>query len=388
MNTYSKLWRNTSFMQLIMTLFLVEFVRGALLISFIPKFAVSELQLSVGVVGAAISAHYVADTLAKTAIGYLLDRYSIRLVVPAGLFLALIGFLFLLNAFHHPWLFIVAFALYGLGISPVWIVCLASISDEDRASQSGVLYGVWLVGLGAGSFLVNLYMESKINVACWLLIVILGLSWVSSFFLAELDKTTRNHQSFSSQLAQLWNRMKFMKLLLPGMLLQSVGASLLVPVIPLFIDHDLELTPTVYSYMLLIGGGSAALGLFSFAKWIAMLGNKLVLSIGFVGFALALILLAQKPPFLIILMAAMILGFSYSAVMPAWNTLIAQFIPPSQAATGWGAISAVEGIGIMFGPILGGMLALHYNLVFPLVFSACLFTILGCFYYLRYPKLS
>jgi sugar phosphate permease len=102
MNTYSKLWRNTSFMQLIMTLFLVEFVRGALLISFIPKFAVSVLQLSVGVVGAAISAHYVADTLAKTVIGYLLDRYSIRLVVPAGLFLALIGFVFLLNSFHNP----------------------------------------------------------------------------------------------------------------------------------------------------------------------------------------------------------------------------------------------------------------------------------------------
>jgi MFS family permease len=375
-------------MQLIITLFLVEFVRGALLISFIPKFAVSELHLSIGIVGAAISAHYVADTLAKTATGYLLDRFSIRLVVPAGLFLALIGFLFMLNAFHHPWLFIVACALYGLGISPVWIVCLASISDEDRASQSGVLYGVWLVGLGAGSFLINLYMESKINFACWLLIVILGLSWISSFFLAELSKTARNHHSISSQLAELWNRMRLMKHLLPGMLLQSIGASLLVPVIPLYIDHDLDLTPSVYSYMLLFGGGCAVLGLFSFAKWIALLGNKLVLSIGFVGFALALILLAQKPPFLIILLSAMILGFSYSVVLPAWNTLIAQYVPSTQAATGWGALSAVEGIGVMLGPFLGGILALHFNLIFPLVFSAGLFTILGCFYYLWYPKLS
>lgn len=66
-------------------LFLVEFVRGAFLISFLPAYGVHRLGLSTAGVGIAVSVHYVTDTLIKCGAGYLLDRFSLRLIARSGL---------------------------------------------------------------------------------------------------------------------------------------------------------------------------------------------------------------------------------------------------------------------------------------------------------------
>ncbi|SCW82621.1 hypothetical protein SAMN04487970_105833 [Paenibacillus tianmuensis] len=78
---------------LALILFLVEFVRGAYLVSFLPTYATGILGLTVAVISAAV---------------------------------------------------------FGIGVSPVWLVCLSKIKEENRASQMGILYTIWLVRLGSG----------------------------------------------------------------------------------------------------------------------------------------------------------------------------------------------------------------------------------------------
>lgn len=57
-------------------LFFVEFVRGAALISFIPIYGKNTLHINLAIIGTAITAHYLTDTILKMGIGYLLDRFS------------------------------------------------------------------------------------------------------------------------------------------------------------------------------------------------------------------------------------------------------------------------------------------------------------------------
>jgi len=86
-------------------------------------------------------------------------------------------------------------------------------------------------------------------------------------------------------------------------------------------------------------------------------GKKWFLIVGFLAFGVVLFALTQRPPIGLALFWAFILGISYAAVLPAWNALLAAYVPPGQSGLGWGVLSTVEGIGGMIGPVVGGLIA-------------------------------
>jgi sugar phosphate permease len=65
-------------------LFVVEFVRGAFLISYLPSYAMDRLHLSITMVGIAVSVHYLADSVVKYVVGYLLDRIQQKIIMQSG----------------------------------------------------------------------------------------------------------------------------------------------------------------------------------------------------------------------------------------------------------------------------------------------------------------
>lgn len=360
-------------------LFIVEFVRGAALISFLPIYGEKVLHISVEIIGIAITAHYLTDTALKMAIGYLLDRFSIRFIVHTGLFVSLVG-VFLLQYADAAWLFILASALYGVGISPIWIVCLSKVTEEKRATQMGFLYTIWLVGLGSGPVVANVIMDLSHVFTYWTLTILSLAAWILSLFVTNQKMTSMTSLPFREQLHILWDRLKAMKLLLPGMILQTTGASMLVPILPSFAEHSLGLSSTHYSLLLLIGGGCTVVALIPMGKLSDAFGKKWFLVIGFSIFAFALYALTLNPTLAVCLMYAVILGVSYSAVLPAWNALLAQYVPPTQQGLGWGIFSTVEGIGVMIGPVLGGFLAGWFGETKTVLISAVLFGLIGLFY--------
>jgi MFS family permease len=362
-------------------LFLENFVRGAVLVSLLPIYGEKTLGLTLDVIGVAITAHYLTDTALKIAIGYLLDRFSIRVVVQSGLFISFIG-LFALQFAGVPWLFILASAVYGIGMSPVWIVCLTSVSDQkQRGGQMGYWYSIWLVGLGAGPIVCNVLLDYSARFTYYLLISLYLLSWVLSLFIKKRPIPPVRKVSFRKQLLVLQGRLRKMKLLLPGMILQTMGAAMLVPVLPGFATNQLGFTGLQYSLLLLAGGICAVAGLIPMGKLSDRLaGKKLFLIFGFGFIAVLLALLALRPPIWYCFVITMALGLSYSAILPAWNALMGKYVPPRQEGFGWGILSAVEGVGVMIGPVAGGLIGSAAGTPAVVWTSAILFALI-CLYY-------
>lgn len=361
-------------------LFVVEFVRGAVLVSLLPIYGAKTLGLTPDVIGAAISAHYLVDTLLKMVTGYLLDRFSTRIVVQAGLVISLIG-VYCLQFAELPWMFIGAAALYGIGMSPIWIVCLTKVSKQRRAAQMGLLYTIWMAGLGSGPIVCNILLDVSVSFTYNLLVSLSVAACLLTLFMSKERADTPIRLPLRKQLAILKGRLRAMRLLLPGMILQTTGASMLVPILPSFAEQELGLTGTQYSVLLTVGGILAAAGLIPMGKLSdKMNGKKWFLVSGFGAFALGLCMLASGLGFWYCLLISAVLGLSYSAILPAWNALLASYVPPKQEGLGWGVFSTFEGIGVMIGPAAGGLIAAWNGEVAVFWTSAVLFGLIGLFY--------
>lgn len=361
-------------------LFIVEFVRGAVLISLLPIYGQKNLGLSLDVIGVAITAHYLTDTLLKMAIGYLLDRFSIRFVVQIGLLLSLMG-VFLFQFADTAWLFIASSALYGIGMSPIWIVCLTKVTSEQRATQMGFLYTVWFVGLGSGPIICNILLDYNAGFTYYLLLALALISWLLSFFMSSARANDLKPIPIRDQFAALASQLRQMRLLLPGMILQTAGASMLVPVLPSFAEKHLSIPGAQYSLLLTLGGLFAAAGLMPMGRLSDKLDSKKsFLVVGFIIFAIGLYVLALKLSFWYCLIIAVALGLSYATILPSWNALLAAYVPPKQEGLGWGILSTIEGLGVMIGPLAGGFIATAYGEPSVVWVSAILFALIGLFY--------
>ncbi|MGO4694283.1 MFS transporter [Paenibacillus sp. 2TAB26] len=380
MITNQKSWFGAEMRLISVILFVVEFVRGAVLVSLLPIFGAKTLGLSPDVIGAAISAHYLTDTLLKMAIGYLLDRFSTRIVVQAGLIISLIG-IYLLQFSELPWMFIGAAALYGIGMSPIWIVCLTKVTEQQRATQMGTLYTIWMVGLGSGPIVCNILLDFSVSFTYKLLVSMSVAACVLTLFMSKERAAASNRMPFRTQLVILKERLGHMKMLLPGMILQTTGASMLVPILPSFANQELGISGTQYSILLTAGGLFAAGGLIPMGKLADKLVNKKwFLVTGFGAFAFGLYMLASGLSFWYCLLIAAALGLSYSAILPVWNALLAAYVPPNQEGLGWGVLSTFEGIGVMIGPAAGGLIAAWNGEASVFWTSAILFGLIGLFY--------
>ncbi|EXX88877.1 MFS transporter [Paenibacillus darwinianus] len=363
-------------------LLFVEFVRGAFVISFLPIYGGKTLGLSLDVIGVAITAHYLTDTALKIMIGWLLDRISARTIVHLGLLVSLLG-VFLIAYADVPWLFITASALYGVGMSPIWIVCLTKVTEANRATQMGYLYTIWFIGMGAGPIVCNLLLDTSPVFTYRLLVGLSLFAWLLSLFISNRRERDVDTIPLREQFAILKSKLRQMRLLLPGMILQTMGAGMLVPILPSFAEKQLGINPSQYSLILMAGGLFTIAGLMPMGRLSDRIGGKKWFLIGGFGmFAVGLGLLAMHPSLWEAVMLAALLGISYAALLPAWNALLASYVPPQQQGLGWGIFSTVEGIGVMIGPIVGGVIGTFYSQTDVVRLSAVLFGLIALLYLL------
>ncbi len=374
----SLVWPDMALMVVI--LFAVQFIRGAALISFLPIFGKNALGLSLDVIGAAITAHYFCDTCLKLAIGYLLDRLPVRTIVRAGLLASLAGMLAIGYAAGRPWLFIAAAALYGVGVSPVWIVCLTRVREERRGTQMGFLYTVWLAGLGAGPMVTNALLEVSYTWSYVFMVGVSFLAWLLAYGVREDRNEPPRNVPFPAQWQIMRASLNRMKPLLPGMVLQTAAAGMLLPILPSFAETYLGFSPTQYSLLLLLGGGCTVLGLIPMGRLTDRFGQRFFLTAGFLCFGLALYALTLHPAAPLAMVWALALGLSYSAVLPAWNALLAAHVPPAQRGLGWGIFSTMEGLGGVIGPLVGGLVAAAYGEPLIVGIAAAFFGVIGLVY--------
>lgn len=372
---------------LLAVLFLVEFTRGAFFLTFLPIYAVNYLGISVLSAGLAVSAHYLLETLFKGTGGMFVDRYG-RNVILLGLLIATGGILALV-VFKQPLPLIIAAAIFGLGVSPVWIAVMALVAPVDmpnRAARVGVVFTVWLTGMGSGPILINFIMARSYQYTLYLLVALFLLAVVLAFmaFPAGTGNKKISPRRFRQELQRMATNQAVTKILLPGMFLQTMAASLLLPMLPLYANQVLGLNHNQYALLLVCGGGASLLFLIPMGKLVDRLPLKALLTAGFGFSACFLFSITLTTNLGTVFTLAALVGISYAMILPAWNTLLSKVISVDMQATGWGVFGTIEGLGIAVGPTLGGMVANAIGMAGTIYLSSAILLAMALFY-LIYP---
>ncbi|MCD9021480.1 MFS transporter [Cohnella silvisoli] len=367
------------FRKLCFQLFGIEWVRGAIMVVLMPSFAISRHGISLSVVGLAVSLHYLTDALIKSLVGYWLDRYP-RLVLHAGYALATAG-LGLMASANNEWLLIAAACLLGMGLSPVWLICLGRVEEKNRAAQMGVLYVYWLAGLGSGPILIGYAMDLGNRIAFLIVLAFIVSGWALALTTSIPKRSySLGNIPLKEQLASLVEKMKKARFLLPGMLLQTTAAGILVPVLSTFSTEHLALTHSQFSIVMMAGGASAVIALIPMGKLFDAFEGKWFLVIGFSVFAGALYALSYVETFASVAVISIVMGCAYATLLPAWNAMMARYVPEDSKGMGWGILSSVEGMGVVIGPLIGSWLAGGHRLTLPFLVSSGLFALIGLIY--------
>ncbi len=364
-------------------LFITEFARGAFFLSFLPLYTVKYLGLSITAAGFAVSAHYFTETASKTAAGWHFDRTG-RPVLLIGLITSLASLL-AMKLWPLPAILVVASALFGLGMSPVWLGVMSEVAPvqmPDRVNRIGLVFAAWLTGAGTGLVAVNFILHRGFELAFSLIIILWLVSVALTLFIlpSRCRCKKQTSQGITHSLARLAANPAVTRILIPGMFLQTFSAGLLLPVLPLFVQSQLGLSYGQYGLLLLAGGGTAVLGLLPMGMVVGRLTLNCLLAAGFGLSALCLALFTTSHGPQSAFPLAVLLGLSYAVILPTWNTLLARVIPPERQATGWGVFATIEGLGAAIGPALGSLVARYAGITAPIMLATVVLLLVALFY--------
>ncbi|HBV99022.1 MAG: hypothetical protein JL50_18755 [Peptococcaceae bacterium BICA1-7] len=365
-------------------LFLAEFSRGAYFLTYLPLYSSEFPGLTVAAAGIAASAHFLTENILKIHAGWYYDRRG-RVVLQGGLALGLLS-LAVAGSFPGPFPVIAASALMGAGFSPLWVSIIAEVAPVDRKNRPllvSLVFTAWLSGAGAGLAGINFFISRGYGTAFAVIFCSLLAALTASLFCPPPPcsrESSYARESVLAALRQVTSGRILTLFLLPGMFLQTLSASILLPVLPVFATNNLGLSHKHYGVLLLAGGAATVAALFPMGRLVSSLKPQMVLSCAFFTASAALsgLLLAGNRHNAIIWV--LVMGLSYAAVLPSWNTLLSRAVPPDQQATGWGLFSTVEGLGITIGPALGGILAVSSGPGTALIAAAGILMVMTLFY--------
>ncbi|GFN32053.1 MFS transporter [Paenibacillus xylaniclasticus] len=362
-------------LQLLIIMFFVEFVKGAMMVSILPVYMGEVLGLSAYAIGWALALQYIGDNAFRSPLGWFIDRAGYRLVMLVGVLLTFAAIVIVAYLEALPWI-VFACVLIGIGTSPLW-PCVITGATAVAGTEAGgtimsVVYMAWLTGVGIGPIVINFFIVKSYVPAFQLLIVMMVVASIVTVFLPgrtrsrALEGLTAHTEMKQEQpfrplgerirkyLDKVRSSMHASRLLYPAMFLQNFALGLLVPILTLYARTVLQLTPKQYSLYLLAGGAVTVLGLIPVGKAVDKYGTSIFLHAGFLGAAISLPTLGYTRDLLLVLPIVALVGLSYACIIPAWNALIAKAIPKEERGAVWGFFLTIEGSGMVLGSILSG----------------------------------
>ncbi|HWL23948.1 MAG TPA: MFS transporter [Ureibacillus sp.] len=368
------------FYLLIIPLVIVEFVRGAYIISYLPSLYINPIGISLGIVGVAVSIHFIGDTFANFVMGYIIENIGSNKVLHLS-FTVMTLSLSIFTLWPNGFTLVISTLFTGIAVCPIWIYLLTKAAGDKRGQKISIVYLGWLLGLGSGYIAMNYLIQFNIENLLWSLPCLTIIAWIIYTIV-----NTGNICVEKVDIKKQWGITKELvissKAVVPGILFQGIGMGMLIPILPVFAMQDLHLSTNQYTLLILIGGASLVLALIPLGKLVDNVKNKIILCIiGFLIFATALFALGSKPSLAVIITVVIVLGVFYALFLPAWNSFIAGYIPESLKAVGWGIFSSLQGLGVMIGPAIGGVLAESYQTMTTIQGSAVIFGVAAIFYF-------
>ncbi|WP_342423047.1 MFS transporter [Paenibacillus sp. FSL E2-0178] len=366
-------------------IFLVEFVKGSLLVALLPVYMENILGLSVTVVGFAFALQYLGDNLFRSPFGWVMERIGYRWTMTGALLLILVAVGLIIYAKDATTLSIACLVL-GIGTSPLWPCTMTGITElagSTESGSSGAAMGAVemasLAGTGIGPIIVNFMMDHGGQSYRTVFLVLMGFAAAVVAVALLLPSRIGGHaphvvremnadgagaprtplrplQSLKRTWHQVRTSLKVSRLLFPALFLQAFAIGLMTPVVTLFARSELHVTPNQFSLLLIAGGGITVLALIPAGKLVDKIGTSVFLNIGFLLAACSLAFFSQVRWLPLAFVAVAMVGISYALILPAWNAFLAKQVPKGERGTVWGLFLTLQGSGMVAGPVLSGKL--------------------------------
>ncbi|USB34568.1 MFS transporter [Paenibacillus sp. YPG26] len=370
------------FIYLWIIMFLVEFVKGALLVTILPVYMGDVLHLTTFAIGLSISMQYIGDNLFRSPSGWLIERIGFRMTMAIGLVLTFVA-VGIIAYTSNTALIVFACALLGMGTAPLWpciMMGVSAVSSENNnfATAMGIIQMSSLGGAGAGPIVINFFIgDGSYRKVFWILLGCMALVLAVSLLLPGKRKTKTAdphvlHPEGESKLmaggvsqlggnlrktfAEIRKNLNVSWMLYPALFLQSFAIGLLTPVITLYVRTVLHLSPASYSALMVVGGGITVIGLIPIGKLADRYGTKWFLHIGFLLAAVSIALFAVNRSIPILWVLVALIGISYAFILPTWDTMISHMLPSGEKGAIWGLFLTIQGSGMVFGPMVSGKL--------------------------------
>lgn len=397
-------WRNNRLfspfvIELLIIMFVVEFVKGALLLTILPVYMKTTLGASAFIIGWTLAAQYIGDNVLRTPVGWIIDKLGYRTTMLTGVLMTFVSVILIATTSQYIWM-IVGCALLGFGTAPLWPCVITGTTevagDDGKATIMSVVYMAWLSGVGLGPVAINFFVGEnnystafRLLIGCMTVVVIVALMLPRKNGVVRTDGEGRGEKALvSSRTAvPLWERittylsevrrsMSVSPLLFPAMFLQTFALGILTPILTLYAKEVLMLTSFQYSMFLIAGGAVTVIFLVPMGKLVDRLGIRPFLVAGFMLSAFVLLLFTFAKSMMLLYVLVAVLGAGYAFIIPSWNALIASAIPPEKRGAVWGFFLTIEGLGMIIGPIVSGKLWDVYGYHAPFLMSGLVLVLL------------
>jgi DHA1 family multidrug resistance protein-like MFS transporter len=140
------------------------------------------------------------------------------------------------------------------------------------------------------------------------------------------------------------------------LLVVMLGYGMVMPIMPFYIEHfgaggtELGWLMSTYSLMQLIC--APIWGILS-----DRYGRKPILAVGVLGYAITLFMFGLANTFVMLFIARSLSGILSSATMPTAMAYIGDNTPQKEKSKGMGQLGAMVGVGVILGPLMGGLLS-------------------------------
>lgn len=367
----------------LLVLGLVEFVRGALVLSLLPLYGQSVNGFSLTVIGTAISLHYLFDNVFRIPAGWLIDRFGGKWLTVSGIVLSFWG-ICLMFIGSNAAIFMLGAAVFGLGVAPVWPAVISGIAAKIPVERIGealsTVFMAWLVGAGMGPVVINFVIGQSYGMAFLVLLFVM----VMALLFAVIGPMPLMHEkkefSLSKYIKELGQELYSLRILYPGMFIQTMSIGILMPVMAIYARTVFGFTTQQFSYLLIGGGIFAVILLVPAGRLADRMGVKGPLVGGFLAAAVCLALLPWQKAVTHAMVVGAFLGIAYSFILPAWNGLIARTVSPQKRGTMWAIFMTIEGVGTAAGSFVGGRVWDSFGYQAPFLASSLVLIVMAVFY--------